>query len=267
MLIIEEAQEKNMLQPVIGRDFVTFFLRLLNWGIPTVLMGNPLAFTKLQESSQDVDRFSEGGWFRLHPQMDHQSEEWTEDWLPSLWNPTLLDYADAGYMPISEAPLDQTLAGFVWRRTAGIPRYVCRLRREVQEYALRIGASQVTAEMVDAVYHSSEKMSVLHQRIDAFVKKDWRTLKRFDDIPWDYFRRLWNPMQHEEAEFDAPEKTDPEQKPNAKITTRSAAPKKPRVTKANPPPPEALSPMEVKAKQFQAGMVHMLTNSANSDDS
>jgi hypothetical protein len=136
VLIVEEAQETNLNLTPFARDFVNFFLRVLNWGVPTVLIGNPLAFRNLREHSQDVDRFSEGGWFRLEPEMDPTSHQWTAGLIPGLWLPTLLDNADAAYEPFSDHPLDATLNGFVWR-TAGFLRYVCRLRRAVQEFAFR----------------------------------------------------------------------------------------------------------------------------------
>lgn len=262
LLVIEEAQEKSLSQSAIGRDFITFFLRLLNWGIPTVLMGNPLAFAKLRDFSQDVDRFSEGGWFHIHPLMDPKSEEWTEDWLPSLWAPTLLDHADAEYLPFTDDLTDQTLADFIWTRTAGVPRYVCRLRREVQDAALRAGATQVTAAMVDEVYRTSEKMIELHRRIVAFVRKDWRALQCFDDIPWDYFRQLWNPLSPGEEEPNPQPTSDTPKKTPPKTLRQGSSPKKPRATKANPTPAEMLSPEQIKAKQFQEGMAQQIAHAA-----
>jgi len=261
LLVIEEAQETTLSHSAIGREFLTFFLRLLNWGIPTVLMGNPLAFSKLREFSQDVDRFSEGGWFHIHPLMDPRSEEWTEDWIPSLWAPTLLDHADAEYVPITDDPVDQTLAGFIWKRTAGLPRYVCRLRREVQDAALRAGATQVNAEMIDEVYRTSEKMIALHQRIEAFVNRDWRSLQRFDDIPWDYFRRLWSPKSLDEETASSRALIDTNQKTTTSPPRASGLPKgprKPRATKSNPTPANALSKAQIKAKQFQDDMTQQL---------
>lgn len=270
LLVIEEAQEKNLSQSNIGRDFITFFLRLLNWGIPTVLMGNPLAFSNLREFSQDVDRFSEGGWFHLHPQMDPQSEEWIEDWVPSLWQPTMLDHADADYVPFSEDPFDRTFEGFIWKRTAGVPRYVCRLRREVQDAALRAGATQVTAAMVDEVYRTSERMIALHQRIDAFVRKDWRALQRFDDIPCDYFRQLWGPRSLEDDDPDGLPMSKPTRRTSPKTPRQSGSskpPRKPRATKANPTPAETLSPAQLKTKQFQDGMAHQIAQEAGASAS
>lgn len=193
LLIIEEAQEKNLSQGPFGPDFMTFFLRVLNWGVPTVLVGNPKAFSKLKNFSQDMDRFSEGGWHTLIPHQDHTSNEWSQIWIPSLWTPTLLPDRDADYAPTQDFS-EKNLAEFIWRRTAGFPRYLCRLRREVQEIALRQGLSSITPDLVDKVYRSSPKMIILHSRIEAFVNRDWKTLERFDDIPASYFRRLWAPV-------------------------------------------------------------------------
>ena len=191
LLVIEEAQEQNLAVNEYGSEFVTFFLRLLNWGVPTLLIGNPLAFRGLRTFSQDMDRFSEGGWFALHPTLSHTDAAWKNHWIPSLWMPTLLDEPDEPYRPFSEHPLDQTLQGFIWRRTAGFPRYVSRLRRAVQMHALRSGFRRVTADMVDAVYRTSELLAPLRNRIEAFVARDVSALPAFVDIPADTYRDLW----------------------------------------------------------------------------
>lgn len=197
LLIIEEAQEQNLSSSRFGREFVTFFLRILNWGIPTVLIGNPLAFDVIRGFSQDVDRFSEGGWHQMLPVLDPESAEWKEHWIPGLWSPTLLDSPDALYVPHTSHPLDQGLAGFIWRRTGGVPRYVCRLRREVQELALRKRASTIDAAMIDQVYKQSPKMKALHGRIEALTQRNWVALQPFSDMPAAMFRKLWEqPTRH-----------------------------------------------------------------------
>ena len=191
LLIIEEAQERNLAVSEYGPDFQTFFLRLLNWGVPTLLIGNSLAFEPLRTFSQDIDRFSEGGWYEIHPTLSHTDAHWKNLWIPSLWLPTLLDEPDEPYRKFSEDPLDQTLEGFIWRRTAAVPRYVCRLRRAVQMHALLSGARRVTAEMVDMVYRTSETMTPLHPRIEAFVRRDASALAKYVDIPTSTYTALW----------------------------------------------------------------------------
>lgn len=191
LLVIEEAQERNLAVNEFGSDFLTFFLRLLNWGVPTLLIGNPLAFKVLRTFSQDVDRFSESGWFETQPSFSHESETWKNQWIPSLWLPTLLEEPDEPYQPFSDHPLDQTLEGFIWRRTAGFPRYVSRLRRAVQMHALRCGLRRVTAELVDAVYRTSEMMTPIRPRIEAFVRRDANALGAYVDIPSGVYKAVW----------------------------------------------------------------------------
>lgn len=191
LLIIEEAQQQNLSSTRFSRDFLTFFLRILNWGIPTVLIGNPLAFAELRTFSQDVDRFSEGGWHQMLPVLDPNSSEWVDHWIPGLWAPTLLDTSDSTYVPHSSHGLDQTLSSFVWRRTGGVPRYLCRLRREVQEFALRSRAPSINASMIDQVYQRSPKMRVLHGRIEALAQRNWAALQAYSDMPVQLFRQVW----------------------------------------------------------------------------
>lgn len=262
LLVIEEAQEKNLSQSPFNREFVTFFLRLLNWGVPTVLIGNPLAFANLKQFSQDVDRFTEGGWHHMLPTLDPASEEWLEDWMPGLWTPMLLDQPDAAYAPLSRDPIDQTLAGFVWRRTGGVPRYLARLRIEVQETALRLGLQQVTPDFVDAVYRTSPKMIELHERIDAFAGRDWQALQRFSDINWSDFRRLWTPSSPESEQRDfalGPVVSDAKLKapPKSSVTQR-----KPKAAKTKPTSYKNLSASEISAKQFQERTIESLTKAA-----
>lgn len=262
LLVIEEAQENNLSQSPFGRDFVTLFLRLLNWGIPTVLMGNPLAFANLQAFSQDVDRFSEGGWHRLLPILDPGSEEWTEDWIPELWNPTLLDLPDAEYTPFSEDLNDQTLAGFVWKRTGGVPRYLARLRIEVQDAALRSGQGQITPALVDFIYRTSPAMTKIHDRIEALVQRDWRALKRFNDIPWNEFRKLWEPPAPKD---DEQEMTQASATPDTKFKAQPKRQKpqgKQKATTDNSAPPVKQTAEEIKARQFQENAIESLTKAA-----
>lgn len=253
LLIIEEAQEKNLGSTAFSREFLTFFLRILNWGVPTVMVGNPLAFSKIRSFSQDADRFSEAGWFHLEPVMNPCSSEWTKDWIPNLWHPSLLDEPDETYTPFSDDPLDATLEGFVWRRTGGIPRLLCRLRREVQSHALRCGAPRVTAAMVDLVYRTSAKMQPAHMRIEAFSTKNWRLLVPFSDIPAHEYRRLWAPLETDSSM----------QVTNESPTT--VVSKGRRVTKADPTGAKNGTKESLSAKAFQDGMFRGIAKAAGVD--
>lgn len=263
LLVIEEAQAKALsVAAPYGREFLTFFLRLLNFGIPTVLIGNPLAFVLLNQFSQDGCRFSESGSFRLEPEMDPQSHDWSTLWIRHLWSPTLLDEPDAPYQPFSEHPLDQTLEGFVWRRTAGFPRFVSRLRREVQARALSQGLRRVTPELVDDTFRTSPKFTKIRGLIDAFVHKDWRTLSTYVDIPGGDYKAMWEQSAPENPSSESPPLHNASPAPAPVVAKRSEPRRK--STTASRKSTLNLSPEDIRSAEFQKTLceqmkAHILT--------
>lgn len=269
ILVIEEAQAKALssIAPY-GREFLTFFLRLLNFGIPTVLIGNPLAFVALRESTQDMSRFSESGAFRLEPVMDHRSKDWNL-WMKRLWAPTLLDQADAPYQPYSDHPLDATLEGFVWRRTGGFPRFVSRLRREVQAYALSNTAPQITAEIVERVYRSNAKFSGIRPLIEAFVNKDWPALHSYGDVPSGDYRKLWESQHPAELGAASPVSTfvpavAAPDVPPARKTRAAKAKASPKAVGASAPA-AAFAPEDIRSNEFREELSKKLKESVSKE--
>lgn len=184
LLIIEEVQEKNMATSQFSRDFLTFFLRLLNHGVPVVIIGNPLAFAELDSFSQDVSRFSEYGDFRIDPIFEFQDEEWSEVWIPQLWGASLLDNEDE---PI------EALAELIWNFTAGFPRYLARLRRETLLAAIQMESSCVKREHIDIAW-ASPPMKGVRKLIVAFTSRNWRLLEGTKDIPIDQIKSQWEKL-------------------------------------------------------------------------
>jgi hypothetical protein len=191
MLIIEEAQESNLGSKVFSRDFLNFFLRILNWGIPTMIVGNPLSFVELRTHAQDVDRFSEGGWFTMLPEQGPQSHTWSKSWLPGLWQPCLLDLADAPFQRLEAIPEASDWASFLWQLTGGLPRQLARLRAEVMDRALINNVSQVTTELVYQVFGQSPKFSGVRARNRALANHDIKALMGFLDLPLNQLRDYW----------------------------------------------------------------------------
>jgi hypothetical protein len=182
LLIIEEAQQNNLALSQFSREFLTFFLRLLNHCIPVVIIGNPLAFSDLDSFSQDQSRFSEYGDFRIGPVYDFRDEEWSDVWMPELWRATLLDEEDE---PIEK--LDE----LIWKYTAGFPRYVARLRRETLNVAIQMGSTRVCLDHIE-IARMSPAMVGAGRLISAFVNRDWRDLEQFLDIPIAETRLRWS---------------------------------------------------------------------------
>lgn len=191
MLIIEESQEANLGSKIFSRDFLNFFLRILNWGIPTMIVGNPLSFLELRMHAQDVDRFSEGGWFSMFPEWGPQSDTWTKSWLPGLWQPSLLDLADAPFTALDAMPEVTNWPSLMWQMTGGLPRHLARLRAEVMDWALINNVSQVTTELVFQVFSQSSKFSGVRARNRALANHDIRALMGYRDLPLNQLREYW----------------------------------------------------------------------------
>ena len=184
LLIIEEAQEENLTKSHFSRAFLTFFLRLLNHGIPVVIIGNPLAFGELDMFSQNQSRFSEYGDFRIDPVLDFNDEEWQAEWIGYVWSVTLLDEADD--------EIDD-LAELIWNCTGGFPRNLARLRRETINAAIQMGSSRVCKEHIE-VAMSAPPMVGTAELVSVFTSRNWRSLEKFRDIPIGYFRSKWDSL-------------------------------------------------------------------------
>lgn len=228
LLIIEEAQERNLSVSQFSREFLTFFLRLLNHGIPVVIIGNPLAFAVLDTFSQDQSRFSEYGDFTIDPVSDPTDEEWIDEWIGVAWHATLLDEPDEHI---------ENLPQLIWDRTAGFPRILARLRRETMNAAIQLGSSRVCMEHIE-IAMQTQSMKAAEKLVKAFKERDSNALEKFLDMPIAYFRSKWAKVtaaadknsgseetKSEQKELGAgepPQDVLPEKQPKAKKAKRNA---------------------------------------------
>jgi len=220
MLVIEEAQESNLGSKIFSSDFLNFFLRLLNYGVPIMIVGNPLAFRELHTHAQVEDRFSEGGWFTMTPEIGPETPQWQKAWIPGLWEPSLLDEPDAPFEPIPELPNVDDWPSFLWQLTGGIPRQLARLRTTVMEEAMMFGVKQVTSTFVYQVFTTSAKFSQVQLRNQAMAEHDPKVLFKYRDIPLDDLRKPWGLLdlkssvgrQTSDADDVSKEKTQARQK-------------------------------------------------------
>ena len=189
LLIIEEAQKQNLVGYT--RNFLAFFLRILNAGVPTVLVGNPLAFDLIKNHAQDTDRFSEGGWITLLPAFGPDTPVWQRLWIPGLWGPTVLDGEQASFEPLPVYPGIGNWAAFLWQLTGGLPRQLCRLRIEVLEAALRQRRQSVDSRFVEEVFRNSSRFAMVRDRNAALANHDAQALMAFEDVPVQLLRRYW----------------------------------------------------------------------------
>ena len=191
MLIIEEAQEANLGSAAFSREFLNYFLRILNWGIPLLILGNPLAFSVLRTHAQDVDRFSEAGWFTMLPEWGPESDVWRKSWLLGLWQPSLLNQVDAPFAAVDAIPEANDWPSLLWQLTGGLPRHLVRLRADVMDSALVNNVSQITSAFVMQTFDSSPRFSEVKARNRALANHDLKALMSFQDLPLAQLRDYW----------------------------------------------------------------------------
>lgn len=182
LLIVEEAQLRNMGPKVLGSEFVATFLRIMNCGVPLVLVGNPLAFTNVLSFSQDLRRFSAEGIYDFSSVYHYLDDEWTQDLVPAIWGWTLFDKPD-------ETPGSE-LFKYLYDRTGGRVDILSRYREACIVNALRRGASRVEKTDLEAGYQSPTLRS-LHQLATAYANKDIDALSKFSDQPLQYLQEIW----------------------------------------------------------------------------
>lgn len=182
LLILEEVQERNVQAQVLGSEFANVFLKILNTGIPLVLVGNPLSFDHIMSFTQDRRRLTSAGLFDFMPAFDQHDEEWELDLVPGVWSWTMLSGHD------EDIP---NLAQILYERTGGIPALLSVYRRECMVEAFRAGSAGVTAAHMDAAYWSPS-MAGMHDLIDAYKDKDLNALThRYTDQPVAYLAEMW----------------------------------------------------------------------------
>lgn len=174
LLVIEETQEQNQVGAArFGVGWLTVFLRVLNCGIPTVIVGNPLAFKDMEQHLQVSSRLCEEGRHTLHPTWNWTSTEWERDLVPGIWLPSLFNQPD-------EAIDD--LERWLWELTGGFKHLLARLRTETLIAARTRGGRRV--ERCD-IETASQHPLIARNRdlIQAFVTRDASGLAKVMDFP------------------------------------------------------------------------------------
>lgn len=181
MLIIEEIQEKNFNNSKWRSQLTTFFLRILNFGIPIVLIGNPMGFTELENSSQNVRRLSSGGVFEMLPSLDGADDDFQ-----NIVEHTL----SFNVMERQNEQGNQHFRKVAFAYSGGITDFVVRLNIESQLIALRSGKSEVLPKHIDAAF-SGPRMVANHPLINGLVSRNPDTLRTCNDVPVERFLKIW----------------------------------------------------------------------------
>ena len=182
LLIVEEAQEGHSIDvKKFGRDFTLFFMRVMNFGIPLLAIGNPLAFNDVAKHSQTWERMTSCGRFTMAPAVHWDDPNWQ----------LIIDQLTAmTVLPERDSRIAGRYENY-WRETGGYVKHAVEIRRHELRLAVLDGAKRVSRKYFEkAVLLARQDRDM--ELVDALRTRDQRALKVLKDIPDDYFAKKWN---------------------------------------------------------------------------
>ena len=181
VLVIDELQGRNFSGGARGGLAATFFLRLLNFGIPLVLMGNPLGMDALDRFSQDMRRTGSGGNIEMHP-MEVDDYDFTDVLAPAMWRYNV--------MP-KRSPIDDKDGRILFHYCGGIRDYAARILVSAQRLALDLGDQFITEAHLKEAFSGADFSNKERGLIAGFRDKNPLLLQKFDDVPWEQYAVRW----------------------------------------------------------------------------
>jgi len=208
VLVFDELQGRNFAGGNRGGLAATFFLRLLNFGIPLVLMGNPKGLDALDRFSQDMRRVGSAGNIEMHP-MTKDEFDYTDVLAPALWRYNV--------MP-EPCEVDDNDGAILFHYCGGIRAYGARIRAASQRLALDQDDRKVTEDHMRQAFMGPDFSSRDRQLIAGFRDQTPLLLMNFDDVPWERYAQRWG-VYPEDAPAKAADKPSAES-PAAEETTK-----------------------------------------------
>ena len=186
LLIVEEVQLRNLQKSSQASVMQLFLLSIMNAGIPLVLVGNPLGFDWINESSQDRRRLNHGPAEFLHP-MEIQNSDYDEDWghfFESVYQYYVLDGKPEG---------EKTLLSRVLRSlSGGLPDLAMSLWKNAQNKVLfeEVSEKSVNEGTLKTAY-LDEGFNAMRPIADGFTYRNPLKFIGCNDIPSEYYEEKW----------------------------------------------------------------------------
>ena len=174
MLVLDEAQPETFDQSTWFRELATFFLALLNLGIPTFLCGHPRAFEALERKAQLSRRFADIGHFRLRRAASDSNAWWFKE----------LAFGIMRFRLCERVANESEIVATSRVRSGGVPGIFVRLWVEAQRIALR--RCRVTAELTIADLDEAARVPEIS---DLLKMATWLEADKPDDLAYDDLER------------------------------------------------------------------------------
>ncbi|MGJ7571092.1 ATP-binding protein [Variovorax sp. RB2P76] len=188
LLVVEEAQQENIGVQTHGKVFVRFFLRVMNFGIPVLLIGAPRAFEKIREDSQLYRRLVRGGEYEFGPELCWTTAHWNEALMPHVGEWTIFDAPDEIDVP--------NFSRACWEATGGFPGYLAELRAAtLRECIKRNGSAPNLTDFEKAL--KSATFKPYRNLATAVAERKVNVLGKMKDISLAFFQKLWTEFDDE----------------------------------------------------------------------
>lgn len=194
VIVLDEIQKQNFGQKNGSERVRNFLLKLLNTGIPVVLVGNPHGLTFEEdkgESAQLSRRLQAHAKVRLDPAESYDESDW-KILVRGLWRCQIL--------PII-TPLEEDMQRTLYMLTGGFPDFLSALLASSQCLAIKRKASALDENLVYDAARSNSLLRAMKPLIEAFVLKDAFRLQRFSDVDSEYYREKWTFSHSSQKQF------------------------------------------------------------------
>ena len=188
VLVIDELQERNF-TGAHGGLAALFFLRLLNFGIPMVLMGNPFGLSALERFSQDVRRTGSAGSFDFEP-YDPCDFDWTDCIAPKIW---------AFYVLPEPMAFSDPDGKVLFQYSGGIRDYAFRISNAAQRIAIDLDDKALTLDHLKMAYEGEDFSARDRDLIEGFARRQPIRLMDFEDVRVEHYRRKWGLLTTSQA--------------------------------------------------------------------
>jgi hypothetical protein len=189
MLIIEEMQPRNFSASPFLNELILMLLGLLNFGIPIIFIGNPLAFEGLNVHSQDWRRMMSEEPIELMP-FAMESSDFSEGIAPGIWSHNV--------MP-EQVEFTDLIRNEIFASSGGIADYAAKAGRGTQLHALHTGKRRVEAADIASYRRRSRAFQTSRDLIEGFAESDPWKLSNCVDVPWERYGMQWGVITPEDV--------------------------------------------------------------------
>lgn len=185
LLIIEEIQAKNFKDAKTRHELDLFFLGVLSFGVPLLLVGNPAAFEDIGSFKQTESRFLSEEPVELWPYASAKEPDWRDAIARAIWNYQVIDVAE---------PYNQEVAQALWECSGGVPGYARTLVKRVQKSVMRRSAPGLTVDVLNRHYRELASFRSFRPLIEGLVQRDNNLISGSEDVSVGAFVEHWQSL-------------------------------------------------------------------------